>query len=230
MAPPCRLSSQASSLSGPLASIGVEPATDRALRARGKAMLRTEAGLPCINTSSSIDLDMHRQLSLESSSSMTDATMSAVNMASPRYTPRYLRASTAPLPGSLRAMAPLQDTAFHSGKLSKVPAIPPAVLGAAESDDGEDDLVHPISPAAAAAEQEEGPDHCHWEDGVIASWLQGIDHSELLHSGDEDDDAVEPQAQPPAAAGASSSKAAAASGPKMSCSMPNAVFSSLLYV
>lgn len=226
MVSPGRLSLQASSLSGPLASIGGKPATDRALRARGKAMLRTEAGLPCINTSSSIDLDMHRQLSLESSSSMMDATMSAANMASPRY----LRSSTAPLPGSLKAVAPLQKPACHSGKLSKAPAIPPAVLDVAESEDGEDDLVHPISPSAAAAAGE-GPEHCHWEDGVIASWLQGIDHSELLHSGDDDDDADEPQAQPPAAAGASSSKAAAAaaSGPQMSCSMPNAVFSSLLY-
>jgi hypothetical protein len=189
-------------------------------------MLRTEAGLPCINMSSSIDLGMHRQLSLESSSSMTDAPLSAANTASPRY----MRSSTAPLPGSLRAVAPLQDNAFHLGKFSKARGIPSAVLDAAESEDGEEDLVHPISPAAAAA-VEEGPEHCHWEDGVIASWLQGIDHSELLHSGDEDEDGVEPQAQPAAAAGASSSKAAAAaaSGPPMSRSMPNTVFSSLLY-
>lgn len=222
---------QASSLSGPLPSlggVGGKPATDRALRARGKAMLRTEAGLPCINTSlSPNDLDMNRQLSLESSSSMMDATMSAslpynnpANLASPRY----VRATTAPLPGSLKAAAQLTAPAGPSGQQvkgkvppSKAPVLAPAA--AVDSEDEEDELVHPISPADAAAVQDQGPEHCHWEDGVIASWLQGLDHSELLHTGDEEDEEAQP-----APAKAACSKAAVASS-----SVPNPVFSSLLY-
>jgi hypothetical protein len=74
----------------------------------------------------------------------------------------------------------------------------PTAVDEAVSEDG-DDIVHPISPAVQACEEEH--DHCHWEDGVIAGWLQGVDHAELLH-GSDDEDAThqQPDALPAAAA------------------------------
>lgn len=206
---------QASSQSGPLAPLGTsagKPATDRALRARGKAMLRTQAqALPNTVPLSPTTLDVHRQLSLESSSSMVDAGLSYALLS-----PSYVRASTAPLPGSLKAAAHAPATASPSGPIAGVNAAAAAVDDDDEDDDGE--LVAPPGPAAAGAHPD--LDHCHWEDGVIASWLQGIDHTELLHDGDDDEGDEEP-----AAAAASCSKAAAAAA----ADTPATVFSSLLY-
>lgn len=205
---------QASSLSGPLAPLATsagKPASDRALRARGKAMLRTQAqALPNTVPLSPTTLDVHRQLSLESSSSMIDACLS---YALP--SPSYVRASTAPLPGSLRAAAYAPATASPSGPIAGVHA-----AAAVDDDDDDGELVAPPGPAAAGAHPD--VDHCHWEDGVIASWLQGIDHTELLHDGDDGDEGEE---EPAAAAAASCSKAAAAAA----AGTPPTVFSSLLY-
>jgi hypothetical protein len=198
-----------------MANAHCKQSTERALRARGKAMLRTEGGLPTADTSTSLEL--MQQLSMESSSSMSilDAVMST-GVASPRYT----RSSTAPLPGSLRATGPssLADPRQHSAAAAAAAAaagsskaalqVLPAAVNEAVSED-EDDLVHPISPAMQA--QEEEHDHCHWEDGVIAGWLQGVDHSELLHDSDDEDDTLQqpdilPSAAAPAAAGVTWSK------------------------
>lgn len=209
----------ASSLSGPLVTLGTsagKPATDRALRARGKAMLRTQAqALPNTVPLSPRALEVHRQLSLESSSSMVDAGLS---YALP--SPSYVRASTAPLPGSLKPAGYVPATASPSGPIAGVSATAAAAAASTVHDDDDDDdddgeLVAPPAAAAAAAHQD--ADHCHWEDGVIASWLQGIDHTELLHDGEDDDEGAEEPA--------SCSKAAAGAA----AGTPATVFSSLLY-
>jgi hypothetical protein len=129
--------------------------------------------------------------------------------------PSYVRASTAPLPGSLKPAGYVPATASPSGPIAGVSATA-AAASTVHDDDGDDgELVAP--PAAAAAAAHPDADHCHWEDGVIASWLQGIDHTELLHDGDDDDEGTEEPA--------SCSKAAAGAA----AGAPSAVFSSLLY-
>jgi hypothetical protein len=102
----------------------------------------------------------------------------------------------------------------------KVAATQPAADASdADGAESDDELVHPVSPAAAA---EDSAEHCHWEDGVIASWLQGIDHGELLHPVEEGDGEEE------ALAGPSCSRAAAAGLPGKSMPLPSP-YSSLLY-
>jgi len=182
-------------------------------------MLRTETGLPSAATSlnPSLELGLQQQLSLDSSSSMMDATTLS-HLASPRY----VRSATAPLPGSLPAAQQLSLTG-PGRSVANVSASRPLHDDDEEEEDA-DDLVHPMSPAAA--EDAGVPEHCHWEDGVIASWLQGFDHNELLE--DEEGHEEQPQQHKAAAAGACS-KAVSVSGPYLSRSMPNKVYSSLLY-
>lgn len=105
--------------------------------------------------------------------------------------------------------------------------------------DDDDCLVAPMSPGGAAAGADDDADdedaHCHWEDGVVATWLQAIDHSELLHDGDDEDDHTDEgdainsadaihtkQQQVPAAAPGSCSTARPAAGGA-------SIYSSLLY-
>lgn len=86
---------------------------------------------------------------------------------------------------------------------------------AEEHEGQEEDGDNLISPAAAGPQQDE---HCHWEDGVVASWLQGIDHSELLHDGEDHEEQE-----------AAGKQMAAAGGAGPSSQLPQAVYSSLLY-
>lgn len=136
--------------------------------------------------------------------------------------PRYVRSATAPLPGSLPAAQQL-SLAGPGRSVANVSASRP--LHDQEDEEDADDLVHPMSPAAA--EDAAAPEHCHWEDGVIASWLQGFDHSELLND-EEGHEEEQPEQQKAAAAGACG-KAASVAGPHLSRSMPNTVYSSMLY-
>jgi hypothetical protein len=210
-------------------------------------MLRSEHGLPTTAMATSpteptLELNLQHQLSLESSSSMLGTSM-LHSLPSGNGTqlpsPRYVRSSTSPLPGSLRASGPgslaaavsaAEQGPQHNPSQAAAGTLKgrPSVLHDLESEEEEEcDLVHPMSPAAVAAA--EGPEHCHWEDGVIASWLQGIDHSELLHDGQEEEEEAAPQPAT-AAAGGASGKGAAATGIQQSSSVPSTVlYSSLLY-
>lgn len=205
-------------------------------------MLRNEHGLPTTvmatsPTEPTLELNLRHQLSMESSSSMLGTSMlhsppSGIGTLLP--SPRYVRSSTAPLPGSFRASGPgslgAAVTAGEQGPKHQAAAGTskgrPSVLHDLESEEEEEcDLVHPMSPAAVAAD--DGPEHCHWEDGVIASWLSGIDHSELLHDGEEEEERAP---QPAAVARTHSKGSAGAATIQQSSSVTNTVlYSSLLY-
>jgi hypothetical protein len=140
----------------------------RVMRARGKAALRGQT-LGSDEQHSSLE----QAMSIEQ---QPGCATFAVGSSGSAHSLPYQRAATDPV--SLWVQT---GSITNSQKLPQLLAAS-GIIPAYDEDDDEP-LASPLSPGAGAAAQDD--EHCEWEDGVVAGWLDGIDPSELMHNEDE---------------------------------------------